>query len=162
MFYILEGLIFTILAAGMSGVHGRSAREIGLPFGAIAEGIWVAVPVIFLVVAISPVRKRLARWQHFVHVAAFGCITLPILIFFSQTNQIPLTDFPSTEASREIRERFRDQVMIVGDSGGTRAYFPETLDRNEVAQVIFALDPSIKPTNPKDAAEQPATAGESK
>ena len=163
MFYILEGLIFTILAADMSGIQGRWARELGLPFGAVAESIWIAVPVLFIAVAIPPVRKRLGRLQHFVHAAAIGCIFLPILIFFTQTQQIPLTDFPSTEASKEIRERFSNQVMIVGGSGGTRAYLRDSLDRDEVAQVIYELDPSIKPTNTEqDADDQLPARAESK
>jgi len=146
MGYILEGLIFTILAADMSGVQGRWARELGLPLGAIAESIWVVVPILFVAMAIPAVRKGLGRWQHFIHVAALGCIFLPILIFSSQTKQIPLTDFPNSEASKGIRERFQNEVMIVGGSGGTRAYLRNTLDRDEVERVIFELDPSTKPT----------------
>ena len=153
MFYILEGLIFTILAADTSGIQGRWAKELGLPFGSIAEGIWVTVPLVFILVSIRPIRKRLGRWQHAVHAMAFGCILLPIFIFSTQTSRIPLTDFPDTEASQAIRERFNNQVLVVSGGGGTRAYVSNAIDRDDVAAAIFELDPSVKPTNTEQISE---------
>ena len=147
MLYILEGLIFTILAADMSGIHGRWARELGLPFGNIAEGIWVVVPIIFLAFSIPPIRKLLERWHQAVHVIAFGCILFPILIFFTQTSQISLNRFPNTEASKAIRERFHGQVLIIACGGGTKAYVSNAIDRAEVAKTIVALDLLLKPSN---------------
>ena len=147
MFYILEGFIFTMLAATMSGMHGRWARDLALPFGMLAERIWVLVPVIFIAVSISWSRNRLGRWHHAVHFMACGCILLPCLIFSLQTSRIALNDMPTAEVSKEIQARFQGQVIIVGGSGGMRAYAANTLDRDAVAQAIFALDPKLKPTN---------------
>ena len=147
MFYILEGLILTILAADMSGIQGCWARQLGLPFGNIAEGIWVTVPIIFLAVSIPPIRKLLGRWHQAVHVIAFGCILFPILIFSTQTSQIPLNRFPNAEASKAIRERFHGQVLITASGGGTKAYVSKAIDLDEVAKTIFALDPLLKTSN---------------
>ena len=147
MIYILEGLILTVLAADMSGIHGRWAKELGLPFGGVAEGIWVVVPIVFLAVAIPPIRKQLGHFHHLVNIFAICCVILPLLIFFAQTSEVRLSDFPNTEASRQIREQFHGQVLVVGGSGGTRAYVSNAKDRDDVADVIFALDPTVKPTN---------------
>ena len=152
LLYILEGLALTIVAADSGAIQGRLASELGLPFAMIAERIWVTVPVLFLVVSIPRFRKQLGRWQHLIHVAAVGCIILPILIFFSHTNQIPLNDFPSVDASKAIKEQLHGHVVFVGGGGGTRAYLPNTLDKDEVAQAIFALDPNSKPTNTEQGA----------
>lgn len=147
MFYILEGLIFTIVAADMSGIHGRWAREIKLPLGAVAEEIWIAVPLVFMLVSFSEIRKRLGRWLHAVHAIAFVCPLIPPLVFHAQTSQIPLNGFPDTEVCKVIREQFDNQILFVSDGGGTRAYVSSAINRNHVAEVIYKLDPKINPTS---------------
>ena len=100
----------------------------------------------------------LGMWHHLIHLLAICCILFPVLIFHKQTSRIALEDFPDAKATAEIRERFDGQVMVVGGSGGASAYVSNNLDQDEVAKVIFGLDPSVKPTNTEqDGAGQPPT-----
>ncbi|MCP5559652.1 MAG: hypothetical protein H7A55_18045 [Verrucomicrobiaceae bacterium] len=154
MVYIFEGLIVSILAADASGIQGSWDRQLGLPFGRIAEEIWIAVPILFLVLAIPSIRNQLGRWQHAPHAVAIGCVFFPVLTLFTQTRQIPLNHFPTTDASRALREQFHGQVLIVGEGSRTVAYVSNALDHDKVAEAIFALDPTVKPSNPNTATEQ--------
>lgn len=149
MIYLLEGLIFTILASDSSGIQGHWAREIQLPLASVAADIWRVVPLLFVLVALPPIRKRLGSWQHAVHALAIGCVLFPMLVFHAQTRQIPLQDLPDAKTVKAIRERFNSQVCFVSSGGGATAYLSQALNRDEVAKALFELDPNLHPSQPE-------------
>jgi hypothetical protein len=145
--YLFEGLILTILATNTGGIQGHWAKEMQLPFGSLAESIWMVVPLLFILVSIPALRKELGRLLPFVHFVALGCVLLPIVIFTQQTHQIPVLGFPKSEAAAAIRAAYGGRVLFVSDGEGTWAYVPRSLDRSDVAQRIFLIDPTLNPTH---------------
>lgn len=147
MIYLFEGLLLMMMASNQSGVQGRHAIELGLPFGWLAATIWILVPVIFVTVSIRKVRERVGLFQHVVQPLAAAAIFLPTFVFSTQTEKIPLRGYPTVEAMREVLSRFDDRVLFSSYSTRTHAYIPKSLDRNEVAFVIYELDPTVDPTS---------------
>jgi hypothetical protein len=155
---LFEGLILTIVAANISGIQGHWAKEMQLPFGSLAESIWMVVPLLFILVSIPALRKELGRLLHFVHFVALGCVLLPVVIFTQQTHQIPVLGFPKSEAAAAIRAVYGGRVLFASDGEGVCAYVPCSLDRSDVAKRIFLIDPTLNPTH----SEPGAIGGESK
>jgi len=145
--YIPEGIILTVLAADTSGMQGQWAAGLGVPFGSLSAAIFLAVPLIFIVVSIPPICQRLGHLQHLVHIVAIACIAMPVLIFRSQTDSIPLRHWPEGKTSRRIQEQYKGRIMIMASSAVPRAYFPRSVSRDEVSKVIFSVDPTLKPDN---------------
>jgi len=156
---LFEGLILTIVAANISGIQGHWAKEMQLPFGSLAESIWMVVPLLFILVSIPALRKELGRLLHFVHLVALGCVLLPIVIFTQQTHQIRVQGPPRSEAAAAIRAVCGGRVLFVSDGEGACAYVPSSLDRSEVARRIFLIDPTLNPTHAESEATGRGTIG---
>jgi len=145
MFYLFEGFILMMVALDQSGIKGRHAMELGLPFGWLAESIWIIVPILFIALSIPRFRQVAGFYQHFVHPITFVAILLPTIIFSWQTESIPLRDSMNHVAVEEVRDRYNDTILFVTDSRGRCVYIPKSLDRDEVAATIYAIDPSVDP-----------------
>ena len=155
--YIPEGIILTVLAADTSGIQGQWAAHLQLPFGVLAAMIWLIVPFIFIAVSIPFVCKKLGWWQHLVHIVAIGCIAFPVVVFCLQSRPIDLRKYPSREVATQLRTRFNERIIIVSSRGYVNAYVPRSFDKNEVAKMIFSLDPSLNPRITEPGASLPDT-----
>jgi hypothetical protein len=145
--YLLEGLIFTILAADSCGTYGQRAKQIQLPFGTLAELIWVFIPVAFISVSIPAFRRKICRYQHWIHLYAVSCAIAPVFIFTQQSQKIPILDFPNREASAIFLERYDGRVLYVSTRGHKNAIIPRSLDSTEIARELYSLDPSLNPAS---------------
>jgi len=149
--YIPEGIILTVLAADTSGMQGQWAAGLGLPFGSLSAAIFLVVPLIFIAVSIPAICKRLGHFQHIVHIVALACIAMPVLIFSSQSESIPLRHWPEVATSRRIHEQYKGRIMIMASSAVPRAYFPRSAGKDKVAKAIFAVDPTLNPNHTAQA-----------
>ncbi len=155
--YIIEGLLFSLLAMNASGAGAR-AMQLKLSFGWVAGWMWILVPIAFVGVSVPALRQKIGRHQHWVHVIGIACFLLPGFIFSRQTQEIPLLAVPTLNAWDVLSEEYNDRILFMGNTSGIRAIIPRSFDRHEVTQKIFALDPSVDPSRTEQVGpDQPPT-----
>jgi len=149
-YYLLEGFVLTMVAAETGFIPGGWAWRLKLPFGMLAATAWYIVPLIFIAASIPFVRNKIGRLRHLVHIVAFLCIVLPLVVFGMQSRSIKLRDLPSREISMKLSEKYNGRIILLSNRGRTYAHVPRSFDQNEVARTIFELDATLNPDDPEN------------
>ncbi|MEQ1751474.1 MAG: hypothetical protein ABL974_18775 [Prosthecobacter sp.] len=133
---LITGLVFLIIAADFSAIHGGWAHSLGIPLSVLAQYSFWFVTVAAMLPCFLP--RRIPAWLRVLgcDVLVLAAVMFPIVVFSLGSRAVAFTgDLPSG-LTQQLRAELGFPVVIVQDSHGSHIYFPNAHDP---ASILDAL-----------------------
>jgi hypothetical protein len=124
----LTGLMFLMIAADFSAIHGGWAATLGIPFSGIAQHSFWLVPIAALLACILP--RRAPAWLRILgcDLLVLGVVLFPIFVFSLGSRGVTFSGEQASGLTQQLRAELGFPVVIVGASHGSHIYFPRAHD----------------------------------
>lgn len=125
---MLTGLMFLILAADFSAIHGGWAVTLGIPFSGFAQHSFWLVPVAALLACVLP--RRAPAWLRVLScdILVLALVVFPIVVFSLGSRGVSFSGEWPSGLQEQLHDELGFPVVLVGDSHGLHIYFPRSHD----------------------------------
>ena len=141
----LTGLIFLIIAADFSAIHGGWAATLGIPFSGFAQHSFWLVPVAALLACILP--RRAPAWLRVLccDILVLALVILPIAVFSFGSHSVTVPGKQTSVLMQQLHQELGFPVVIAYERDSSRIYFSRSHHPSIVREALrrHAIRPDI-------------------
>jgi hypothetical protein len=132
----LTGLMFFIIAADFSAIHGGWAATLGIPFSGFAQHSFWLVPVAALLACVLP--RRAPAWLRVLccDTLVLALVVFPIAVFSLGSCSVTVPGQQTSVLMQQLRVELGFPVVIVYERDSSRIYFPRSHDPSLVREAL--------------------------